>query len=351
MMVLVDATALGDGSAMRGVGRYLRAVVSGLAVAEDVQMTMLTSGPVGGLPDSVRQVAVRRVDHHRVGPWVHDHLLSHEIAAQQADVFWSPAFTPPRSCGIPWVQTLHDLTPFVFPDPLLRRDARRWTKVGPRLRSAAAVITVSHSSAKQAERHLGIDPARIRVIPLGVEADFTPDASVPRSVPPRLLWVGSWGPHKGLAEAVGVSDLLRAEGSDHRLRIVGTQDAWQRARIDEIVARAAHPDVIDVVGSVTDIVDEYRRARLLLMTSRAEGFGLPVVEARACGCPVVAFDNTSLLEVIGTAGVLVPDGDVPAAAAAAAAVLASSEPPVDTSVPSWDACVMAHHDVLAGVAR
>src|SRR5947209_14635956 len=91
--------------------------------------------------------------------------------------------------------------------------------------------------------------------------------------------------------------------------MTGPNDEWMRGRVDEVLARATRPDRVEVLGFVDDLVDLYRGASALVFTSRAEGFGLPIVEAMACGTPVVAFDNTSIPEVAGDAGVLVPDGE------------------------------------------
>src|SRR5207237_9291849 len=81
------------------------------------------------------------------------------------------------------------------------------------------------------------------------------------------------------------------------------------------------PDLVDGVGYVDDLAALYRQAAVLVVTSRHEGFGLPVVEAMASGTPVVAFTNSALPEVVGDAGLLVPDGDVDAFARAVCSLL------------------------------
>jgi glycosyltransferase involved in cell wall biosynthesis len=101
----------------------------------------------------------------------------------------------------------------------------------------------------------------------------------------------------------------------------GGQDPWMARQGVAAVAASPRPDLVDDIGYVEDMATLYRGADAVIVSSRAEGFGLPALEAMACGTPVVAFANTSLPEVLGDAGVLAPDGDVGALVAAARNVL------------------------------
>jgi glycosyltransferase involved in cell wall biosynthesis len=223
--------------------------------------------------------------------------------------------------GIPWIQTLHDLTPLAFPHALLRADARRWRSLGGRLAGAAAVVVPSRSTAQQARTYLGLGAEKLHVVPHGVAAAFRAEGSRVTLDVPYLLLVAAWGPHKGFEDAVAALEHVVARGLPHHLVICGPQDAWMQRHIDEIVAGSRHPDRIRCLGFVEDLPALYRGADLLVMPSRAEGFGLPVLEAMACGTPVVSYDNTSLVEVVGDAGLLVADGDVRALGTAMADVL------------------------------
>jgi glycosyltransferase involved in cell wall biosynthesis len=305
----IDAWGLGDGSQYRGVGTYLRHVVNGLSADAGVQLTALAS-PSTELPASVSRVEQKTVLPSRWSTWERDVRLPGEITRSGCEVFHSPAQAPPRTSPVPWVQTLHDLTPLVFQHPLLAADERRWRRIGPRLRHASAVICDSRSSAEQGISLLGLDPARVHVVPLAAEPHFTPGPAEPSSESPYLLWVSAWGPHKGLPEAVAVMQRLADSGYPHRLVMAGRQDDAMRRRIHREIGTSAVADRIVVAGWVADLAALYRGADALLVSSRAEGFGLPVLEALACGTPVVSFDNTSLPEVVGKAGLLVPDGDV-----------------------------------------
>jgi glycosyltransferase involved in cell wall biosynthesis len=211
---------------------------------------------------------------------------------------------------MPWVQTLHDVIPLVFDDPDLEPERRRWRRQSGRYRKATAVVAVSRYSADVGISLLKLDPARVHVIPHGVGQEFAPPG---RSRDERrdLLMVGEYSRRKGYPEAFAVVAALTELGYPHRLRVTGRIAPWVRPAVEGVRTASPRPDRVDLLGFVDDLVAEYQRAQVLVMSSRYEGFGLPALEAMACGTPVVAFDNSSLTEVVGAAGILVPDGDVP----------------------------------------
>ena len=355
---LLDGYALSDGSHQRGIGTFLKRLIAGLADQPGISLEVLAD-PEVQLPNGVRRVALRRPVPGRLRAAAHDVLLPGTLRRADCQVFHSPAQHPPRRSPVPWVQTLHDLTPLSWPHPILARERRWWTRVGPRLKGAAAVATVSQFSADEAVRHLGLDPRRLHVIPLGVDPKvFFPGGS-PAEDPPYLLHVAAWGPHKGFAEAMAVIDRLAEAGLPHRLVLAGPQDAWMQAQVQAEVRRATRPDRVDVAGYVPDLAAAYRGATALVMTSRCEGFGLPALEAMACGTPVVAFANSALPEVVGEAGLLIGDGDVEAMARALRELGASRSMREELSAAAlarsagfrWGKTVTAYRDLLESVAR
>jgi glycosyltransferase involved in cell wall biosynthesis len=310
---------LSDGSQYRGIGTYLRHLLPGLA--EEFDVTVLADA-TASLPAGVSHRVVRPRLPQRLRRREHGWRVPGELRRTGADVVHTPAHTPPRPSGRPWVHTVHDLTPLVFRHPLLDGDRRQWLATGARLRDARAVVCVSRSTANQVSRYFDVDRERMHVAPLGVTAEFTPDG--PRygdDGTPFVLWASAWGPHKGLTEALTTVAGLADAGLPHRLVLAGRQDAWMGRQVAATVAAGPRPDLVDDVGYVEDMPALYRGADAVIVSSRAEGFGLPALEAMACGTPVAAFDNTSLPEVLGDAGLLVADGDVGALVGAVRRVL------------------------------
>ena len=357
--VLIDGRALYDGhSKDRGIGVFLRSLLDRLGQMPDLSIATLVA--VGTeLPAGIRAVPVRRLDQHRASALEHALRLSFDIFRHKPDVFHSPGLEPPVRAGCPWVQTLHDVTPLVYDDPFFATEAARWKRLFGRMRRADAVVAVSRYSADMAAKIVGIDPARIRVVPNGVDPAFSAVERV-AAEPPFVLYVGVYGPHKGYAEAIRVADLIAERGLPHRLKIVGTLNEWRRAQIDALLARAAHPDRVDLLGFVArdDLKRLYAGATALIMTSRCEGFGLPAVEAMATGTPVVSFRNTALTEVVGDGGELVADGDADAMAGSVAALISDPATWRDASERGrararafdWNEAARAYADVYRTVA-
>jgi glycosyltransferase involved in cell wall biosynthesis len=319
-MIVVDARRLGEGSAYRGIGTYVRNLLAAVAAVDGIEVGALVT-PDTQVPEGVARIPVRRAARGRLLTVEHELRLPGDLRRSGAVVVHSPALDPPRRSPVPWVQTVHDLIPMAFDDAEFAIERRRWRRYGPRVAGAAAVITPSRHSADHAVAALGLDPGRVHVIPHGVEPQFHADPGAPPTDQPYVLYVGAWGPHKGYAEAMETVAAIADAGHPHRLVIAGRQDDWMRAQIQRVLDAARRPDLVDVAGFVDDLPALYRGADCLIVTSRHEGFGLPALEAMACGTPVVGFANTAIPEVLGDGGRLVPDGDVAALVRALSGVL------------------------------
>jgi glycosyltransferase involved in cell wall biosynthesis len=212
------------------------------------------------------------------------------------------------------VQTLHDLIPFTSDHSGFAADRKRLQVFAERIRGASAVIAASRHVADDGIRLIGLDPARVHVVPHGVDLQFVPpaDDSVRTGHPPYVLVVAEYGPNKGYEQAMALAGGLADAGLPHRVKLVGRLAHWVRPTVEalrESSGQSARVDLLDWV-SEPQLVDLYQGAVALVVTSRAEGFCFPVVEAMACATPVIAFANSALPEVVGDGGVLVPDGDV-----------------------------------------
>lgn len=323
--VLLDARELSGESSASGVGTVIRGLLDGLARRPDVDVRALATAELV-LPTGVTPVPVRRIATQggRRAVLEHEVLLPFDLRRDDAEVFHNPLFHPPWRVDRPWVQTLYDVIPLVFDDPNLAVLRRRWRRFAPRYRRADVVAAISRHAADEGLRLLGLDSARLEVVPLAVDERYQPNPEGPAAQddePPYLLVVSEYSRRKGFADAFAVVGALADAGYPHRLRVAGRVPPHVAAELDALVRSADRPDRIEVLGFVPDLVALYQGAAAVLVPTRYEGFGLPALEGMACGVPVVAYDNSSLPEVVGDGGVLVADGDRAALLAAVRAIL------------------------------
>jgi glycosyltransferase involved in cell wall biosynthesis len=353
--VLVDARALGDDSSYRGIGTYLRNVLAGVAHTPGLSTAALVTAGTN-LPEGVEAVRVRRHAPGRFSRLEHDLLLPWDLRRVDADVVHSPAQDPPARSPAPWVQTLHDVVPLTAGSSAERR---RWKRAAARIRRADAVIAVSTWSARTAAEALGVDTAKLHVVHHGVSDWFQPAARESAEAPYVLL-VGEYDPRKRHALAFEVIGSIAARGLPHRLVVAGRIAPWYDERMRELVSGSAEPDRITLTGYVDDdtLLHLYQQADALLVTSSAEGFGFPALEAMACATPVVAFANSATSEVVGQGGALVDDGDVNAMCEALARLLVDRHAWADASASAlqsagrftWSECVRQHVEIFTAVA-
>jgi alpha-1,3-rhamnosyl/mannosyltransferase len=357
--VLADGHYLEGASRFRGFGRYHSAVLEQLATHTDLEISALVTD-AASVPEGIRAAVVSRIEPGRFTELEHELRLPLDIARHSSDVFHSPGNSPPLRCRRPWVQTLHDLIPLTFDFPGFKDERRRWRRRGGRIRDAAAVIANSQFTADEGIRRLGLDHRRVHVAPLGVDARFAPPPTRQRSAEPYLLYVGEYGPHKGYAEAFAAIGALADLGRPHRLKMVSRIAPWFEATVNALVAASPHPDRVERLGWVDDdaLVGLYHGADALIVTSRAEGFGLPALEGMASGTPVISFRNTALVEVVEGGGVLVDDGDVRELVRVVDGVIADERRYAEVSASgvakaaqfSWRACADVHAEVFRTVA-
>lgn len=245
----------------------------------------------------------------------------------RGDVLWSPCNTGPLAVR-KQVVTLHDCAFLDHPECFTRLFAAWYNWLLPRLvRRVAKVLTVSEFSKSRIVDCLKIPAEKVAVIPNGVNAHFTPatpeQIAATRSrlqLPARyVLSVGSKEPRKNLAKLLEAWQQVAPQHEEVSLVIVGAHNSrtFRAAGMNEDLPRVMQTGYLDHA----DLPAVYSGAELFAYPSLYEGFGLPVLEAMACGTAVVCANATSLPEVAGSAAMLVDPHDANAIASALNALL------------------------------
>jgi len=222
--------------------------------------------------------------------WWYPHGLSR--AARGLDVLHCPTFRGPVRSRVPVVVTVHDLAVLRHPGTF-----NRWTRTYSRLavprvvRAARRLIAVSEFTRGEIVSLLGVPAGRIEVVPNGVGHPFVPDG--PAAEGDYVLAVGTLEPRKNLGAAQAAAGRLGVQ-----LRVAGAA-GWGGVAVDGWLGRVSDDELARL----------YRGAGCLVYPSLYEGFGIPVLEAMACGTPVVTAAGGATEEVAGGAAVLVDPRD------------------------------------------
>ena len=312
-----------------GIGTYTRALIKGLRQAGWSPLLLkagrLEPGEEGfGLPGSARVPGLLTLGQFQIAR--HARRLDLDLVHDPTGVF------PLALVGCKKVVTVHDVFPFVTPKTstvLEKMVYRLWLPIA--LRRADAIITVSDHSKGDIIRILPFTKERIFVIPTAKHPDYRPlpaEAVQPvlakLTIPtPYILYVGSLEPRKNLLRLLQAYAQLRHHHPRHHLVIVVARNFWKNAPVVETVEELALKPWVHFTGFVEeeDLPALYNGADLFVFPSLYEGFGLPPLEAMACGTPVVTSNSSSLPEVVGDAAIMVDPYDVDAIADAMARVL------------------------------
>ena len=319
--ILLDARPLQGPSALRGIGRYARGLLEGLLQEgfEDRVSLLLDRGlPQPELPPGRwRLELTARRYRGRLAVYEDAVATNLDLERLRPALFHALALTLPGRARCPLVVTLHDLIPWALGGRRLLGERVRYWPARRLLRRADLVLAVSEATAGDARRLLGIAPQRLRVVPEGVDPALSPRAEAAAGVRERwglerpfFLYVGALDARKDPRALLAAWRVAREAGADCDLVLAGEPGPQAPAELEG--GRR--------LGYVSDeeLAQLLSAAVCLLFPTRYEGFGLPALEAMACGCPVLAYSNSSLPELVGEAGILVPDGDHRALGQAAA---------------------------------
>lgn len=331
---LLDARPLQHVSSVRGIGTYVRGLLGGfrdVGVADDVEL-LISRGE--SVPDAQSRAGIRIAPaavpsvKRRLQPLVDPLFMSYLVRHLRPGLFHGVEWAQPLASAVPVVMTVHDLIPFVMPEsyPWMRRERMLGLH---QLRRASAVIADSSATAADVERLAHVDPGRIHVVHLAA-AGYAPASAEAMEVArtrydlpgPFLLATGTFDPRKRIGALVDAARRVRAH-HDITLVIAGSQGNFA-GPVARTIENAGMSSFTRVLGFIPrdDLTALYGACECFIFTSAYEGFGLPLLEAMACGAPVVAFRNSSIPEVVGGAAVLVEDGDVGGMTSAISTILA-----------------------------
>lgn len=250
-------------------------------------------------------------------------VLSWLLRRLRPRVYFSPGFNPPLWSPVPFVFTIHDLIHIYFPGAVdLARQAYYRLLVRPAAQQAYRVLTVSTYTQQAILAWAGLPAEQVIVVGNGVGPAFGPVGRRHTPGYPYVLYVGNRKPHKNLAR---LFQGFAQSGLSHDLRLVLT--GVPTAETDMHTATLRLAGQVVYAGQLTDadLAAYYRGALALVFPSLYEGFGLPPLEAMACGTPVLTSQAAALPEVVGDAAVLVDPYDVEAIAWGIQCVVEDSE--------------------------
>jgi glycosyltransferase involved in cell wall biosynthesis len=326
MRIGIDATALPPQPV--GAGNYIIQLIRAFAALDGENQFVIFASERGrsliDLPDkpplewkliSDRSPAVRLI-------WEQT-FFSRLIREADIDVLHSLHYTRPFRLSCSSVVTFHDMTFFLYPE--LHTSTKRIffpQAIKSSAKRADFVITVSESTRQDAIRLLNLSPDRVITVQHGVDRAFRPinDIEFGKRVTNKyrlpgkfILYVGLIEPRKNLPLLINAYKKLVDDGTDHNLVLVG-RFGWIFDEVLQQIEKLNLTDKVILTGYVeqVDLPMVYNLCDLFVYPTLYEGFGLPALEAMACGIPVITTDVSSLPEIVGEAGLLVSPNDVEA---------------------------------------
>jgi glycosyltransferase involved in cell wall biosynthesis len=290
-----------------GIGRYARELIEALGLVDQTNHYLIL------LPQAEHPFTARPNMQYRV---VRFPLFRRRVWEQVAPLMvghYDVLHFPYDSC-VAWkrgkfVTTIHDVKPVLFPDLRARTSfnsrIEQWL-VGDRWKTIDHVITVSEHSRRDLLAHVPLRPDQVSVTPLGLDAERFRPVEHRQEGKPYVFCVAGSDPTKNVGSLVAAFAKLPASLRD-RFDLLLAGDVCKREDIRAAIEHAGIGAHTKLVGIVPDgqLVAYYQQATVFVFPSLYEGFGLPVLEAMGCGCPVICSNASSLPEVAGDAAVLI----------------------------------------------
>ncbi|HUF16538.1 MAG TPA: glycosyltransferase family 1 protein [Thermoanaerobaculia bacterium] len=256
------------------------------------------------------------VDPARLGVLWQQFLFAAAARRERCDVVWGPHGTLPWTLTLPSVITVHDLTSLTMPGQHKLRTLLSFNLfIGRSLEIATRIAAVSKVTAKELKRGFGVPFSKIEIVPNGVSDFYTPGSAEPGPLPAGLqqgryiLYVGTIEPRKGIADLLAAWQRLPRPRSP---LVLAGDPGWKNASLRKALEPFVTSGEVIIAGFVDaeTLRELYRQCLIFAYPSRYEGFGLPPLEAMACGAPVVASRAGAIPEVAGEGAELFAPGDV-----------------------------------------
>ena len=316
-----------------GIGHYTENLISSLMTkSPELEMELFTislraghrlkhdAPPLPGIKTSGYNLPANFLYNHW---WRRTSRLPAEFFLGNFDIFHSTNYQAPPLRNAILVATVHDINFVRFPE-MQSKGIRRFIESLPRLLERShAVLADSRFTAAELHQEYGLDQDKVRVVYPGLDPTFNSRPSQDDMevslrayglTPPYLAYVGNLHPRKNLSTLLEAFSMLKANGLEHKLAVIGGGGLGRLNNIEyrKLVARVEDLGLEKEVIFTGYVPDErlkclLKAADMLVFPSIYEGFGLPPLEAMACGVPVITSARASLPEVVGDAGLLLED--------------------------------------------
>jgi glycosyltransferase involved in cell wall biosynthesis len=304
-----------------GIGQYILHLVNGLAKVDQGNEYVLLQSRKDETTileqPNFRRVSLWTPSHHRLERYA----MNVELVRHGLDVLHSPDFIPPHRPSCKSVITVHDLAFLLYPHFLTKESARYYGHIDQAVRWTDQIIAVSESTKRDTMQHLGVPEDKITVVyeaanPVFRQIDRDKAQAYVRERHgvdgPFVLFVSTIEPRKNVPTLLrAMWQLQECYKEDVRLILAGGK-GWLFEDAFALVDELKMDGRVHFAGRVSseDLLHLYNAAEMLAHPAFYEGFGLPPLEAMACGLPVIVSNVASLPEVVGDAGLLVDPHDV-----------------------------------------
>jgi len=306
-----------------GISWYIYHLLEHLEPASDLAYTVFLSEPRARERFDHCAIALSRLPTHQpVARILWEQFIQPlALRRERIDLLHALAFAGPKIISIPWIATIYDLSFMRYPQSFntLNRIYLTWA-VRAAVRRADRLIAISESTKRDLIALFGATPERVSVIYCGKDAALVPTTEraafdawrKARGVPEKMiLFVGTLEPRKNVARLLrAFARAKRAARLPHKLVLIGAR-GWKYAQVDAIIAQEQIANEVIFAGYVSqeELPRWYQAADLFVYPSLYEGFGMPPLDAMACGTPVVTSNAASLPEVVGDAAIQIAPED------------------------------------------